>query len=50
MKTKNECFPLKIVNYRDYKNFNMKAFKDRLELTLKNTTSFEELQKYLWIF
>ena len=45
MKTKHERFPPKIVNYRDYKNFDTKSFKDRLELTLKNTTSFEELQK-----
>ena len=39
------AFLPKIVNYRDYKNFDTKTFKDRLELTLKNTTSFEELQK-----
>ena len=50
MKTKHERFPPKIVNYRAYKNFDTKTFKDRLELTLKNTASFEELQKYLWIF
>ena len=45
MKTKHECFPLKVVNYRDYKNFDIKTLKNRLELTLKNTTFFEELQK-----
>ena len=45
IKTKYERFPPKILNYRDYKNFDTKTFKDRLELTLKNTTSFEELQK-----
>ena len=45
MKTKHERFPPKTVNHRDYTNFDTKAFKDRLELTLKNTTSFEELQK-----
>ena len=39
------AFLPKIVNYRDYKNFDTKTFKDRLELTLKNTTSFEALQK-----
>ena len=44
-KTKLERFPPKIVNYRDYKNFDTRVFKDRLELTLKSTTSFEELQK-----
>ena len=45
VKTKHERFPPKILNYRDYKNFDTKTIKDRLELTLKNTTSFEELQK-----
>ena len=45
MKTKHERFPPKIVNYRDYENFDTKAFKDRLELTLKITTFFEELQE-----
>ena len=45
MKTKHECFTPKIVNYRYNINFDTKTFKDRLELTLKNTTSFEELQK-----
>ena len=45
MKTKHERFPPKIVNHRDYKNFDAKAFKDRLELTLKNATSFEEPQE-----
>ena len=45
MKTKHEHFPPKIVNYRDYKNFETKTLKDRLELTLENTTSFEELEK-----
>ena len=35
----------KIVNYRDYENFDTKTFKDRLELTLKNMTSFEKLQE-----
>ena len=45
MKTKHERFPPKIVKYRDYKNFDIKLFKNRLELTLKNTTSFEELQE-----
>ena len=44
MKTKHERFP-KILKYRDYKNFDTKVFKNRLELTLKNTTSFEELQE-----
>ena len=42
MKTKDEHFPPNIVNYRDYKNFDTRAFKDTLELTLKNTTYFEE--------
>ena len=50
MKTKHERFPRKIINYGDHKNFDTKTFKDRLEVTLKSTTSFEELQKYLWIF
>ena len=45
MKIKHERFPPKIVNYRDYKNFDTKAFKDRLELTIKNTSSFEELHE-----
>ena len=45
MKTKHERFPPKIVNYRDYKNFDTKTFRDRLELTLKKTTSFQALQK-----
>ena len=45
MKTKPERFPPKIVNIRDYTNLGTKAFKDRLELTLKNTTSFEELRE-----
>ena len=45
MKTKHERFPPKIVNYRDYKNFDTKTFRDRLELTLKKTASFEALQK-----
>ena len=45
MKTKHECFLPKVVNYRDYKSFDTRTFKDRLELTLKSTTSFEELQK-----
>ena len=35
MKAKHECFPPKIVKYRDYKKFYFKVFKDRLELTLK---------------
>ena len=35
MKTKHERVPPKIVNYRDYKNFDPKTFKDRLELTQK---------------
>ena len=45
MKTIPERFPPKIVNIRDYTNLGTKAFKDRLELTLKNTTSFEELRE-----
>ena len=45
MKTKHERISPKIVNYKDYKNFDTKTFKDRLKLTLKNTTSFEQLQK-----
>ena len=45
MKTKHERFLPKIVNYRDYKNFDTKTFRDRLELTLKKTASFEALQK-----
>ena len=45
MKTKHERFPSKIINYRDHKNNDTKTFKDRLELTHKNTTSFEEFQK-----
>ena len=45
MKTKHERFPPKIVKYRDYKNFETKVFKNRLALTVKNTTSFEELQE-----
>ena len=40
IKTKHERFPPKIVNYGDDKNFDTKTFKDRLELTLKSTTSF----------
>ena len=43
MKTKHERFLPKTVNYRDYKSFDTKTFKDRLELTLKNTTFFEQL-------
>ena len=35
MKTKHERVPPKIVNCRDYKNFDPKTFKDRLELTQK---------------
>ena len=51
MKTKHERFPPKIVNYRDHKNFDAKTFKDKLELTLKNTTSLlKSFKKYLWIF
>ena len=50
MKTNHERFPPNIVSYWDYKNFDTKAFKDIPELTLKNTTFLEELQKYLWIF
>ena len=30
MKTKQERFPQKIINYRDYKNVDTKSFKDRL--------------------
>ena len=45
MKTKHESFSPKILNYRDYKKFDTKVFKDRLELALKSTTSFEELQE-----
>ena len=45
IKTKHERFPSKVVKYREYKNFDTKLFKDRLELTLKNSTSFEELQE-----
>ena len=45
VKTKHEFFPLKIVKHRDYKNFDTKVFKNRLELILKNTTSFEVLQE-----
>ena len=45
MKIKHERFPQKIVNYRDYKKFDTKGFKDRFELTLKNSTSFEELEE-----
>ena len=44
MNTKHERFPSKIVNYKNYKNFDTKLFNDRLELTLKNTSSLEELQ------
>ena len=33
------------MKYRDYKNFETRAFQNRLELTLKNTTSFEDLQE-----
>ena len=40
IKAKHERFPPKIVNYGDDKNFDTKTFKDRLELTLKSTTSF----------
>ena len=47
MKAKHEDFPPKIVNSRDYKNFDTKAFKDKFEFTLKNTTSFEELQEII---
>ena len=39
MKTKHKRLAPKIVNYRDYKDFDTKTFKDRFELTLKNTTS-----------
>ena len=45
MKRKHERFPPKIVKYKDYKKFDFKVFKNRLELTLKNTTSFEDLQE-----
>ena len=45
IKAKYERFPPKIANYRDYKNFDTKTFKVRLELTLKNTTFFEGLKK-----
>ena len=44
-KTKLKHFLPKIVNYRDYKNFDTRVFKDRLELTLKSTTSFGELEE-----
>ena len=30
MKTKQERFPQKIINYRDYKNVDTKSFKDGL--------------------
>ena len=45
MKTKHERFPSKIVKYRDYKNFDTKVFKNRLQLILKNTTYFKEFQE-----
>ena len=45
MKIKHERFPPKIVNYRDYKKIDTKGFKDRFELTLKNSISFEELEE-----
>ena len=48
MKAKHERFPPKAVNYRGYKNLDTKTFKDRLELTHKNTASFEELQKIIY--
>ena len=44
-KTKHERFPPKVLKYRGYKNINSKVFKNRLELTPKNTTSFEKLQE-----
>ena len=45
IKTKHERFPPTIVNYRDYKTFDAKVYKNRLELTLKKITSFEEPQE-----
>ena len=48
MKTKHRRFPPKTVKYRDYKNFDTKVLKNRLELLLKNTTSVEELEEALW--
>ena len=35
IKTKHECFVPKIINFRDYKKFDTKVSKDRLELTQK---------------
>ena len=45
MNTKHEQFPPKIVKHRDFNNFDTKVFKNRLELALKNTTSFKEFQE-----
>ena len=45
MKIKHEHFLPKIVKYRDYKNFYTNFFKNRLELTLKNTTPLDLLNK-----
>ena len=44
IKTKHECFPPKVVKYRDYKNFDVEVFKNRLQLTLQNSTSFEQFK------
>ena len=45
MKTKQEGFPPKIVKYRDYKNFDTKVFKNRLQLLFKNITFFEKIKE-----
>ena len=45
MKTKHERSPPKNIKYRDYKKFDTKVFKDRLELTVKNTISFKEFKE-----
>ena len=45
MNTKHEQFPPKIVKHRDFNNFDTEVFKNRLELALKNTTSFKEFQE-----
>ena len=45
METKHEPFPPKIVKYWDYPNFDTKVFNCRNQLTLENTTPFEELKE-----
>ena len=52
LKVKPDALPPRIIKYRDYKNFESKAFNNKLQVSLKifdtNNSSF--IEQYLWKF